>query len=112
MENNRTRTHRCGPVWPEGLFSTRLDRQRERGSATAAGIVRLYVQRPISPMSTPATVAALRVGYFRWTICALLFFATTINYIDRQILSLVKEQLDHDLGWSATQFGLVNSAFQ
>jgi MFS transporter, ACS family, aldohexuronate transporter len=63
-------------------------------------------------MSTPATVAALRVGYFRWTICALLFFATTINYIDRQILSLVKEQLDHDLGWSATQFGLVNSAFQ
>jgi ACS family hexuronate transporter-like MFS transporter len=45
-------------------------------------------------------------------ICALLFFATTINYMDRQILSLVKEQLDHDLGWSATQFGLVNSAFQ
>jgi len=51
-------------------------------------------------------------GHFRWVICSLLFFATTINYIDRQILSLVKEQLDHDLGWSASQFGLVNSAFQ
>jgi len=45
-------------------------------------------------------------------ICALLFFATTINYFDRQILSLVKEQLDLELGWSATEFGLVNSAFQ
>jgi MFS transporter, ACS family, hexuronate transporter len=52
------------------------------------------------------------VGRFRWVICALLFFATTINYVDRQILSLVKEQLDLELGWSATEFGLVNSAFQ
>ena len=53
-----------------------------------------------------------RIGHFRWVICALLFFATTINYIDRQILSLVKEQLDLELGWTSTQFGLVNSAFQ
>jgi ACS family hexuronate transporter-like MFS transporter len=52
------------------------------------------------------------VGRFRWVICALLFFATTINYIDRQILSLVKEILDRELGWTSTQFGLVNSAFQ
>lgn len=55
---------------------------------------------------------ASRIGRFRWVICALLFFATTINYVDRQILSLVKEQLDQELGWTATQFGLVNSAFQ
>jgi ACS family hexuronate transporter-like MFS transporter len=48
----------------------------------------------------------------RWTICALLFFATTVNYIDRQILSLIKEFLDRELGWSNEQFGLVNSAFQ
>jgi len=45
-------------------------------------------------------------------ICALLFFATTINYMDRQILSLIKEFLDRDLGWTNTQFGLVNSVFQ
>lgn len=51
-------------------------------------------------------------GGVRWTICALLFLATTINYIDRQILSLLKELLDADIGWTATQFGLVNSAFQ
>jgi ACS family hexuronate transporter-like MFS transporter len=48
----------------------------------------------------------------RWTICALLFFATTINYIDRQILALIKEYLDQELRWSNEQFGLVNSAFQ
>jgi MFS transporter, ACS family, aldohexuronate transporter len=49
---------------------------------------------------------------YRWLICALLFFATTINYIDRQILSLVKPILDEQLGWTNEQFGLVNSAFQ
>jgi ACS family hexuronate transporter-like MFS transporter len=49
---------------------------------------------------------------YRWLICALLFFATTINYIDRQILSLLKPILDDELKWSNTQFGEVNAAFQ
>lgn len=49
---------------------------------------------------------------YRWTVCALLFFATTINYIDRQILSLIKPILDVELGWTNAEFGLVNSAFQ
>ncbi len=49
---------------------------------------------------------------YRWVICALLFFATTINYIDRQILSLLKEILDQRIGWTNEQFGWVNSAFQ
>jgi MFS transporter, ACS family, hexuronate transporter len=52
------------------------------------------------------------VSRYRWTICALLFIATTINYIDRQILSLIKPILDEELKWSNEQFGLVNSAFQ
>jgi ACS family hexuronate transporter-like MFS transporter len=49
---------------------------------------------------------------YRWLICALLFFATTINYIDRQILSLLKPILDDELKWTNTQFGEVNAAFQ
>ena len=49
---------------------------------------------------------------FRWIVCALLFFATTINYIDRQILSLLKPILDEELGWTNEQFGWVNSMFQ
>ncbi len=48
---------------------------------------------------------------YRWLICALLFFATTINYIDRQILSLLKPILDVEIGWTNAQFGMVNSAF-
>jgi ACS family hexuronate transporter-like MFS transporter len=52
------------------------------------------------------------IGNYRWVVCALLFFATTINYIDRQILSLLKEILDQQIGWTNEQFGWVNSAFQ
>ncbi len=60
----------------------------------------------------PETSPPLRVGGYRWTICALLFFATTINYIDRQILALLKPMLDEQLGWSNEEFGRINAAFQ
>jgi MFS transporter, ACS family, hexuronate transporter len=53
-----------------------------------------------------------RTGNYRWTICTLLFLATTINYVDRQILSLVKPILDVELGWSNEEFGIVNAVFQ
>jgi ACS family hexuronate transporter-like MFS transporter len=52
------------------------------------------------------------VGRYRWVVCALLFFATTINYVDRQILSLLKPILDGELGWTNEEFGRVNAAFQ
>ena len=63
-------------------------------------------------MSSTATTVPPGIGRYRWVICALLFFATTINYMDRQILSLIKPILDDQLKWSNEQFGLVNSAFQ
>ncbi len=63
-------------------------------------------------MLTPAGPEEdVRTNY-RWVVCALLFFATTVNYIDRQILALIKEFLDQELGWTNEQFGMVNSAFQ
>ncbi len=65
-----------------------------------------------SAPSAAATGASARLGNVRWFICSLIFLATTINYIDRQILALIKEFLDRDLGWTNEQFGLVNSAFQ
>jgi ACS family hexuronate transporter-like MFS transporter len=49
---------------------------------------------------------------YRWVICGLLFFATTINYIDRQILSLLKPILDDQFHWTNARFGAINSAFQ
>jgi ACS family hexuronate transporter-like MFS transporter len=53
-----------------------------------------------------------RAYRYRWLVCALLFLATTVNYIDRQILSLLKPILDEELKWTNTQFGEVNAAFQ
>ena len=55
---------------------------------------------------------ATKAGNYRWTICTLLFIATTINYVDRQILSLVKPILDVELGWTNEEFGIVNAVFQ
>lgn len=65
-----------------------------------------------SPNPPRASSLAGAIGNYRWIVCALLFFATTINYIDRQILSLCKEILDKEIGWTNEQFGWVNSAFQ
>ena len=45
-----------------------------------------------------------RVGKYRWTICALLFFATTINYIDRQVLGILAPTLQKELHWSETDY--------
>jgi ACS family hexuronate transporter-like MFS transporter len=68
---------------------------------------------PISQLPAAIVPAnALTIGRYRWAICALLFFATTINYFDRQILALLKEILDQQIGWTNEQFGWVNSAFQ
>lgn len=58
------------------------------------------------------TLPASTWSNYRWLVCALLFFATTVNYVDRQILSLIKEILDQELGWTNTDFGRVNGAFQ
>ncbi len=45
-------------------------------------------------------------------IGALLFFATTINYLDRKILSLLKPILDKELHWTNGNFGWINALFQ
>src|SRR5258708_10997000 len=48
----------------------------------------------------------------RWTICALLFFATSINYVDRQVLGLLAPTLQHSIGWTESQYGYIVGAFQ
>ncbi|MEI8293437.1 MAG: MFS transporter [bacterium] len=68
-----------------------------------------------SPSATPSfdvQDSHSSLSRWRWIICFLLFAATTINYIDRQILSLLKPLLDAQLGWTNEQFGWVNSLFQ
>ena len=51
-------------------------------------------------------------GRHRWFLCAFLFFATTINYIDRQILGILAPTLQRELGWSEASYGLIVTAFQ
>lgn len=57
-------------------------------------------------MTTP------RPGHYRWTICALLFFATTVNYLDRQVLSLLAPSLSKEFGWSNTDYANITAVFQ
>jgi ACS family hexuronate transporter-like MFS transporter len=52
------------------------------------------------------------VGKYRWTICALLFFATTINYLDRQVLSLLQPKLAELYNWTNTDYANITSVFQ
>ena len=59
-------------------------------------------------MST--AVAPRRIGY-RWTVCALLFAVTTINYVDRQVLGILAPTLQRELGWSEAAYGDVVSWF-
>lgn len=52
------------------------------------------------------------IGRYRWTICALLFFATTVNYLDRQVLSLLKPTLEREFDWSNSDYANIASVFQ
>jgi ACS family hexuronate transporter-like MFS transporter len=52
------------------------------------------------------------IGKYRWTICALLFFATTVNYLDRQVLSLLQTDLAERFGWTNTNYADITAIFQ
>jgi MFS transporter, ACS family, hexuronate transporter len=49
---------------------------------------------------------------FRWVVCALLFLATTINYMDRQILGILAKSLQSEIGWTEAQYSYIVMAFQ
>jgi ACS family hexuronate transporter-like MFS transporter len=55
--------------------------------------------------------AASRAGHYRWVICALLFFATTINYVDRQVIGILEKDLRGIIGWSQIDYGNITAAF-
>ena len=53
-----------------------------------------------------------RAVKYRYQVLALLFFATTINYIDRQVIGILKPYIADDLGWNELDYGLIVTAFQ
>ncbi|MBN2356882.1 MFS transporter [candidate division KSB1 bacterium] len=64
-----------------------------------------------SPASTVADAGDNKIGSYRWGICALLFFATTINYIDRQVFGILAPTLQREIGWTEVQYGYIATAF-
>ena len=58
------------------------------------------------------TTQKRRIGYYRWTICALLFFSATINYIDRQVIGILKPTLAAEMNWSEIDYSDIVLSFQ
>ncbi len=56
-------------------------------------------------MAPNAPVSPAGIGRYRWTVVGLLFFATTINYLDRQVVGLLKPTLQQQFGWTELDFG-------
>src|SRR5437762_13954130 len=76
------------------------------------------VDRPTAPPAavpggapTPPASPVRPAGGYRWVICALLFCATTINYVDRGVLGVLAPDLQKTIGWTDTQYGDINAAF-
>ena len=53
-----------------------------------------------------------KIGKYRWTVCALIFFATTINYLDRLVIGILKPLLESDLNIGEAEYGYIVTAFQ
>jgi MFS transporter, ACS family, hexuronate transporter len=53
-----------------------------------------------------------KIGNYRWTICALIFFATTVNYLDRQVIGILKPLLESDLGIGEKAYSHIIMSFQ
>jgi len=56
--------------------------------------------------------AAQRAGRYRWVICGLLFAATAINYVDRQMLGVLKGTLHDEIGWTEISYSNIVACFQ
>jgi len=62
--------------------------------------------------TSPATVINSGISRYRWTICGLLFFATTINYLDRSVISFLKSTLTRERNWDDADYANVEIAFK
>src|SRR5436305_12991346 len=70
---------------------------------------------PSASAGLAASAASLgaAIGRYRWVICALLFAATTINYVDRSVLGLLAPDLQKKyIGWTEVEYGYIVLAFQ
>lgn len=66
---------------------------------------------PETTIDIAGTHGTHRPTSFRWVICTLLFFATTVNYVDRAVLSVLAPTLKQTIHWTDTDYGYINAAF-
>ena len=65
-----------------------------------------------APPRTHITRESGTIRNFRWYICGLLLYATTVNYMDRAVLGLLEPNIARDLHWSNVEYGYITMAFQ
>jgi len=65
-----------------------------------------------APLKHSVSAQTGKVRNFRWYICGLLLYATTVNYMDRMVLSILKPTIGRDLHWTDEQYGWINAVFQ
>jgi ACS family hexuronate transporter-like MFS transporter len=66
----------------------------------------------VAPERSVAARSPRRIRHIRWYIAGLLFLATTINYIDRQVFSILAPDLQQEIGWSELDYARIVMAFQ
>ena len=92
--------------------SCALLRNDARGAGFVAKRDEISVSRALTLMSQPpASVPVTPGGRFRWIICGLLFFSIVVNYLHRQIISILKPELSRELGWSEIDYGMIAAAW-
>src|SRR5712692_4553878 len=80
---------------------------------SASGILASQAQAAAAPAGEEAAPSvSSRSGYFRWVICGLLLLGTTKNYMDRNVLGVLRVTLQHDLGWNEIDYGNLVVVFQ
>lgn len=68
--------------------------------------------KAVQVLSEESRVEVSPASTFRWVVCALLFTATAINYMDRQVLGILVIPLQKELGWTESQYGMIIAGFQ
>ena len=66
----------------------------------------------MNPKAPPTEIRRHGLRGFRWTVCGLIFAATTINYMDRQVLGILAPTLEKALGWNEIEYARIVMAFQ
>lgn len=96
----------------DGALSMAIYGIKKEGQAVVTEPIRALSEPVLSSGSGAGSRLSQAVTHYRWMICALLFVASTINYIDRQVIGLLKQTLQGQIGWNEIDYSNIIFAFQ